>query len=60
MLATLIVTAFVTAFVLLAILGHVLLFTAVVFKRDGISDEKARDEREPAKTAPRLGATRSA
>ena len=39
MLSTLIVTAFVIAFLLIAALGHLLLFIAVVFGRDTVFAE---------------------
>jgi hypothetical protein len=48
MLTACIITAFVVAFALLAIIGHALLFTAVVFGRGTVFAEKGAQEREPA------------
>jgi hypothetical protein len=48
MLTTLIVTAIVAAFTLIAIIGHALLFTAVVFGRETVFPENSAIGREPA------------
>jgi hypothetical protein len=48
MLATLIVTAVVIAFALVAAIGHVLLFTAVVFGRETVFADNGAKRREPA------------
>jgi hypothetical protein len=48
MLTTLIVTTIVVAFALVAAIGHVLLFTAVVFGRGTIFADKGAKGRESA------------
>jgi hypothetical protein len=48
MLTTLIVTTVVIAFALVVAIGHVLLFTAVVFGRGTIFADKGAKGREPA------------
>jgi hypothetical protein len=48
MLTTLIVTAVVLAFTLIAVIGHLLLFTAVMFGRGTIRSERRPTGRRPA------------
>ena len=50
MLANLIVTALVTAFVAIAVLGHVLIITALMSKPDGA--KRAEAPTEPKDTSP--------
>ena len=57
MLTTSIVTALVIAFVLLAAVGHLLLFTAVVFKRGTVLAEQGEKGRAPAEASARVSLT---